>query len=590
MSGCSYLYDVLGLRWEEGSVLVTLTVDGSPRVFSVVRSGKGASRIERFDDRTHPLDQPDRKVFGEVSVRDLERLAAGGSVVFMRDGRRSSISGSLRAGRFPAEVCVDVDGAQRRFPIEVDPARTQGTEGRLLDEAGLAAFLAGLTREERAQVALAQVGTMPKSGHAGGPAARRRLQVLARELSPSVLAASFREHPDALLHVTPQLLRNVLDQCLYAGDAGDDAQRRSFTALLDDAVTAPAGLGSEGANTVLASLFVLKTEGGAQPDLLPVEVEDLRGTLVARLAAELVSMCSGTLALEVLASNQLVQQECVGVLRASLAQASSKVLTDEFALFLSRMERVHQSTAMLDFLVEDHPAQVFAAEGFFTALPVTARLELIRREPRLALVHVDLDPTSEDLARAELLRRNERVPSTRAEERRRRLRVDADDILKAVDDLSARAAEFDRAFADRLRRLRLAELSDLERDRLMVYGGLSTELREFRWTFERRLQDTSSRLDMLAFDVDHVAARSGASRPSAAIGAIEMARTALGELRVGVAGTLGQLDELRRAGALGDVRDFASRAEGVLAGLPVLVHRQLLVLREAVVVFSASAR
>jgi hypothetical protein len=594
MSVCSYIYDSNGFRWEEGSVLVDLMVNGEMRKFAVVLAGRGASRIERFEDRTHPLDGVAGKVFGEISLRDLERLVAGSQVEFLRDRVRHSISvtgARLQGGAYQGVAYHGVSGVMESFPVEINPSRARGAEGRAFDplNAQTTEYLGALPQERRRALALAQVATMPKSGRAGGHAARRRLQTMARELIPSEFAVAAAASPDALLHVTPFLLRDMTDRAFYESDAGRPAEMASLRTFVEQTITAPP---AEGANVVLASLFVLKLEGGAQPEALPGSIESLRTPLVDRIATEVLATGADARSFEFLATNPLTTAEAVLVFRKALVTSPSRLLTPATALFLER--RQEQGTSvLLDMLVKDHPAQVLYAPGFFECMPVEYRLEVVRREPRLALERLELDRSSEEIAVIELRRRGESVPQVRVDVVRAQRLQRTEEIRACVDNIYRKAREFESSFAGTLRRLRHAELSTLERDRLMAYGGVGTTLREFSWSTLRRLQDLATRLEMYADEIGspYQSPAGPSVETSRLIEALRLAESAVASLRTELKGSLDAIEALRAQARDGQLADFCVRAERALTDVPVAIHRYLGEVSEAVDVATArSAR
>lgn len=601
MSICNYLYDANGLRWEEGSMVVRLLVNGEPRVLAVVRSGQGTSRVDRFEGAPHPLDVslPEGKLAGEISLRDLEALSAGSTserfisrmgarfAVRIPDGVLADQQQVERTDRrFPAEVFHEADGRVHRFAVGFLPSRAQGEAGRRFDEASVRSFLEGLPGEERRVLALAQVASMPKSGRAGGPVARRRLRLFAGELTPAEFLDALEANPDALLHVTPGLVGD------YASRHGEDAAAvRAFDRLVDRVLNEEA---SEGGNVLLASLYAYTENVSGNRPVFAVDPDVLRSSLIERLAGEIHGRSSDLLALEVLAtadrpaaadSSVIAPRElAVAALRSAFTSGPGRTLSPAMGLFLTRLHDAGHPE-LLESLLEDHPAQVVCTPDFSAMLSVEVRLDAVRREPRLALEHLELDRTSEEVAVNELRRRNEPVPPIRAEivAAQRRNQVET---IRAVVDVSLRElAEFEEVFSESLRRIRQVGSSPLERDRLMAYGGLGTSLREFFWPALRRIKDLGTCVEMLEFEVrSPFQSPAGYLDPAARrlLDALSEVPPALESLRVLVKDTADRLESLRALARDGAVADFCGDVERAFADVPVAMHRYLGVVLEAV--------
>lgn len=610
MSICGYVYDANGLRWEEGSLTVHLLVNGEPKVLAVVRPGQGTSRVDRFEGTPHPLDGlvPGGKLAGEISLRDLEALASGSTVDIRRGEARFSVrtpddvladqQQSARGDRrFPAEVFHAADGVPHRFTVGFLPSRAQGEAGRRFDEASVRAFLDGLSGEDRRVLALAQVASMPKSGRAGGPVARRRLRLFAGELDPVEFVAALEANPDALLHVTPGLVEDFA-----TSHAGDVSALRAFDRLVDRVLAEEA---SEEANVLLAALHVYTANSATPRPVFDVDPDVLQVSLIARLAAEIQTRSSDLFSLEVLATAEhevarfaapgavshsfegpsLPPRElAVSVVRAAFSQSPGRTLSPSMGLFLARLYNAG-APEILELLLEEHPAQVVCTPDFLTMLPVEVRLDAVRREPRLALEHLELDRTSEEVAVNELRRRNEPVPRVRAEIVDEQRRVQAATIREVVDTSLRELAEFEELFSESLRRIRQVGSASLERDRLMAYGGLGTSLREFFWPALRRIKDLGTCVEMLEFEV-----RSPFQSPAGYIDTVSRSLlddlaevpSALESLRVLVKTTADRLESLRALARDGAVTDFCGDAERVFADVPVAMHRYLGLVREAV--------
>ena len=590
MSVCSYVYDAAGLRWREGSLTVRLVVNGELRTLAVVRSGQGTSRLDRFEAAPHPADVAGVKVFGEISVRDLERLVDGARVSVMTSGRRFSLglpgAGSPVDGVLEAFAYHEEGGVLHQFVVPFAPGRSQGESGRSLDDprrVGLLASFAAAQSPERLEVLVrAQVEAMPKSGRAGGPAARRRLRFLAGEVSPSVFLDAVGKNPDALLHVTPELLADLVAR---SAAPGDDSSRRLLASFVDAAATAS----SEGGNVMLASLFALAASGRSVEGSA-FSASASRPQMVERLAAEVRALGSGSLALEVLAtadrsgavpgSEADPRDAAIAVLRRALVDGPTQVLSPTMAIFLSRMHD-RGAPELLGYLVETHPAQILSTPDFFEMLPAEVRLAVVRREPRLALASLELERTSEAAAEEELRRRGEPVPPRRAELRARQRFAQVEAMRAEATVVLRDLAEFEGAFTDRLRRLRAAGLTALERDRLVAFGGLRASMQDFFWPTLRRVQDLVSRVEMLALEVRTPPPGRYAGPDVDAmlmLEGLDEAMFALRELQSSLKVSLERLEALRQLGRDNAVEDFCGEFERAFADVPVAVHRFLGVL------------
>lgn len=568
-------------------MMVSLRVNNEPRTLLVVRSGQGTSRIDRFEGSTHALDDlvPQGKVSGEISIRDLEALTFGSPVEIVRVGQRATVrvpeevylaqQQSSRPDRlFPAYVVHSNVGESQMFAVGFQPSRAQGEAGRRFDEEALADFVAGLSVERRRVLALAQIASMPKSGRAGGPVARRRLRFFAGELTPLEFIAALEANPDALLHVTPHLIDDL---------AGVSAGGREVPLALDGLrVRALDDKPSEGTNVLLASLYahaVGATAGGTPA--FPLDVLALRSSLIERLAAEVHTQSGDLLALKVLATaehdQEPVREVAIAVLRAAFTHAPGRTLSPSMGLYLSRLCD-SGAPEMLEYLLEKHPAQVVCTPDFIEMLPVEMRLDAVRREPRLALERLELDRTAEEVAINELRRRNEPVPSLRSELALQHRRAYATEIREVVGLALRDLSEFETIFADRLRRIRQVVGAPLERERLMAYGGLGTSLREFFWPTLRRIKDLRTRVEMFEFEV-----RSPFQSPAGNLDAasrrllddLSEVPAALESLQATVKDVADRLEALRALARDSALADFPGDAERVFADLPVAMHRFL---------------
>jgi len=599
MSLCSYIYDANGLRWEEGSLVVRLLVNGEPRVLAVVRSGQGTSRVDRFEGVPHPLDGllPEGKVTGEISVRDLEALTFGSPAEIKRAGHRFTVRvpedvlalqrQALRGDRsFPAEAFQQVGDRAQGFAVGFLPSRAQGEAGRRFDETAVQGFVAALSSVERKALALVQVASMPKSGRAGGPMARRRLRFFAGELTAAELIGALEDNPDALLHVTPGL---VGDFAVRHG--GDAAAVRGFDRLVESALLERS---SEGGNVLLASLYAHMANGSDTPAVFPTDVDVLRASLIAKLSDEVRSGHTDMLALEVLATSDIPagpvgafdlppRMLAVAVLRSAFAGNPTRTLSPTMGVFLVRLHD-RGAPELLDSLLEDHPAQVVSTPDFFVMLPTEKQLDVVLREPRMALEHLELDRRAEEVAVNELFRRNEPAPMLRSEVVFAHRHAHATAIREVVDRVLRDLTEFESVFGERLRQIRQVNASPLERERLLAYGGLGTSLREFFWPALRRVKDLETRVELLDFEV-----RSPFQSPAGYVDAqgrrllesISVVPASLESLRVLIKDVADRLESLRALARDGLVADFCADAERVFADVPVAMHRHLGVVLEA---------
>jgi hypothetical protein len=131
---CDYIYTEEGLRAQSGSVAVKLSwPDGTVKTLSVVRSGKGRSRIDRWEANPR-LDG----VTGEINTRDLQD--------WMKQNGVGEIEGVLNA-----------DGVSLKVSLERDAL--MGRAGRR--HALFGEYLDGLGEIERTAAALLMLKNMP---------------------------------------------------------------------------------------------------------------------------------------------------------------------------------------------------------------------------------------------------------------------------------------------------------------------------------------------------------------------------------------------------------------------------------------------
>jgi hypothetical protein len=132
---CEYFYTDGGLRFESGSGVVRLVIDGEERELRVVRNGKGKSRIED----------------GEITLRDLESHV-----------------------QEEASLPVEFNLGGERVLLELDPRNAMGENGRG-QSTRLSDVVAGLTEAQRGAVAKTQVESLPY-GTKNSEEARERLR------------------------------------------------------------------------------------------------------------------------------------------------------------------------------------------------------------------------------------------------------------------------------------------------------------------------------------------------------------------------------------------------------------------------------
>jgi hypothetical protein len=118
---CSYIYTNGGLRFESGSGVVTLEIDGVTRDLRVVRNGKGASRLER----------------GEITLGDLEEFTDDEGLI---------------------KATFELDGEE--IQLNIDPRRAMGGNGREL-VSDLNASVEGLSPQQLKALAKEQINTLP---------------------------------------------------------------------------------------------------------------------------------------------------------------------------------------------------------------------------------------------------------------------------------------------------------------------------------------------------------------------------------------------------------------------------------------------
>jgi hypothetical protein len=132
---CSYIYTNGGLRFESGSGVVVLEIDGVSRELRVVRNGKGASRLER----------------GEITLGDLEDYVDAEGLI---------------------DVVFELDGEE--IQLKIDPRKAMGENGRE-SVADLKKSVEGLSPEQLKAIAKEQINTLPY-GSKNAEEARARIE------------------------------------------------------------------------------------------------------------------------------------------------------------------------------------------------------------------------------------------------------------------------------------------------------------------------------------------------------------------------------------------------------------------------------
>ena len=118
---CEYAYAQGGIRFASGEAIVKVLIDGELRELSVVRNGKGASRLDQ----------------GEITLRDLEAYIPEGETL---------------------ALTVKHDGVE--ITLQLDPRNAMGEKGRVGVDS-LKDAIAGLNPVQRAVLADMQLETLP---------------------------------------------------------------------------------------------------------------------------------------------------------------------------------------------------------------------------------------------------------------------------------------------------------------------------------------------------------------------------------------------------------------------------------------------
>lgn len=451
MKICGYIYDKDGMRWAEGSLLVRVNIDGVPRLLVVTRAAGGGSRPNRFAYQEHPLDTDQNKVYGEITTSDLARLTRNGEV------RLAVVStnptDALEIARITADrtesglydvVACTPNG---RLNTVLDAANCQGADGRTLSEDAVRAAFARRLPEERIILALEQLATMPKSGRAGGPAARLRLSVLVDELETVDFHRAVMSNPDVLLHIEPAAWRSVVARARVLD------QPYELRTLLEHA-----RLGAKGqpwtSLLVVAALATGDTNSSSFREVLD------------RVSREINSgFDEAARPLELLVGHGL-HDEVLAIL--TNASPSARVFCPEMALLLTRTGPA--GTRVLESLASTRHQDLASDASVFRLLPPDARMVVLDLSPWTVLANCTSELTPEELQTAAACLSGssqdvEMVTSLPASARSKVLGSDVpaalvSAVFERVED--RRAREFDRmqSMADDLLRV----LSLLERN------------------------------------------------------------------------------------------------------------------------------
>ena len=371
MRHCSYIYDAEGMRWEDGNILVNLLVDGRPQTFAVVRSGQGRSRIERFEDTPHRLDSPTRKISGEISATDLQRIVENGSFTAsaLLGGWVIDVSaGTTR--RDAATIDVMAVSEHGEFQTSVAPKRCIGTGGRQTNVETLRSAFERLDPAKRKALALSQLDTMPKSGRAGGPAAVQRLAVALEYVTTREFLERSELHPSALLHLTPQSWALLTERT-------DPSERIAL-----DALRARAGSERSMEHSVVSVLDAIA--GGGDGPLL-------NGAMQTRLVRELSANQGVSRSLELLIEHGATS-EVVDLLAQAAKTDAASVYTSDLMLMLSRIGN-ETATSVSAHVSTHHADTLAAADRTMRVLSDQQRQSVIKNAPLSALERSVLDET-----------------------------------------------------------------------------------------------------------------------------------------------------------------------------------------------------
>lgn len=372
MRHCSYIYDAEGMRWEDGNVLVDLLVDGTPRTFAVVRSGQGRSRIERFVDTPHRLDSPTRKISGEISATDLQRIVENGSFtsIALLGGSLADISaGATRRDETTIEVMAISEHGE--FLTRVAPKRCVGAGGRETNVETLRGAFERLDPTHQKALALAQLDTMPKSGRAGGPAAVQRLAVTLEYVTTHEFLERSELHPSALLHLTPQSWAALSERTDPSDLLALDALRTRATRERDIE------------HSVVLTLDAL-AGGDASGPLMTSDVQ-------ARLVRELGANQGVSRSLELLIEHGATSQ-VIDLLAQAASKTATSIYTSDLMLMLARIG--NETATSVSAHISTNHAETLAADGrTMRVLDDRLRHSVIKHAPLSALERGVLDET-----------------------------------------------------------------------------------------------------------------------------------------------------------------------------------------------------
>lgn len=383
MTICNYIYDTDGLRWEDGNVLVELAVDGKHQIFSVVRNGQGRSRLERFADRAHRLDNDERKIFGEITTTDLARICENGELKIGGLTASSGLVTNLTLTYMPEgrgvprceAVAVTEHG---EFAVTLEPRRCAGTSGRTDDYSRLSWAFDRRPADQRQALALAQLTTMPKSGRAGGPAARSRLLVVVERVSNVTFLEAAKNNPDILLHLTPVSFGVLRER-------HDEAEVRALAALVERARNDDPHY--QPSNVVLLLNDLGDSRHGA------IVGDD---GVLSRIAEEVKFHRGSSYALELLVRDGSATQ-LWDLLEDAAGTVPARVYTFELVSMLTRVNN-DNARSLLDKIALAHAETLADQPLTMHALPDGTRALVIAKAPLRALETAEL--TGSEVAQA----------------------------------------------------------------------------------------------------------------------------------------------------------------------------------------------
>jgi hypothetical protein len=373
MRHCSYIYDAEGMRWEDGNMLVDLLVDGTAATFAVVRSGQGRSRIERFTDTPHRLDSPTRKISGEITATDLQRIVENGSftsIALLGVFAEIDISaGATR--RDAATIAVTAVSEHGEFLTSVAPKRCVGAGGRQTNVETLRGAFERLDHANQKALALSQLDTMPKSGRAGGPAAVLRLAVVLEYVTTREFLERSELHPSVLLHLTPQSWALLTGRTDPSDRAALDALRTRATRERDIE------------HSVVLTLDAIA--GGDSSGPL------LTGEAQTRLVRELGANQGVSRSLELLIEHG-APSEVIDLLAQAAKTDAASVYTSDLMLMLTRIGN-ETATSVSAHVGTNHAETLAADDRTMRVLGDQLRHSVITNAPLSALERGVLDET-----------------------------------------------------------------------------------------------------------------------------------------------------------------------------------------------------